>query len=183
MSASNTSNMSLELILEAVLAAADRPLSLIELQALFAEPFQPTVLEISAALQSIQQQYRERALMLREVNSGWRFQVRECYSEWIARLRAERPARYSRALLETLALIVYRQPITRAEIEAVRGVSVSSQIIQTLLERQWIQVVGHRETPGRPALYGTTAQFLDDFCMQDLAQLPPLPALKDFGTV
>lgn len=173
----------LELILEAVLSAADHPLSLEQLQALFDEATRPAIPELKAALQQLQRVYDNRALELLEVNSGWRLQVRNGYGPWVARLWEERPARYSRALLETLALIAYQQPITRAEIEAVRGVSVSPGIIQTLLERNWIRVLGHREVPGRPALFGTTAHFLDDFNLQRLDQLPALREIKDFGTV
>jgi len=165
-------------VLEAALMASDRPLSLDVLRRLFDEPA-PTRDELRAALAALRAAYAERAVELVEVASGYRFQVRRPWADRIARLWEEKPQRYSRALLETLALIAYRQPITRGEIEEIRGVSVSSQIMRTLLERGWVRVVGHREVPGRPALYATTRAFLDHFGLRRLDQLPPLPELKD----
>lgn len=133
---------------------------------------------IRAALDALREECTDKGLELKEVASGFRFQIKQEYAEWIGRLWAERPTRYSRALLETLALIAYRQPITRAEIEDVRGVGMSSSIMKTLLEREWIRVLGHREVPGRPAMYGTTRKFLDYFNLKNLAELPPLEDIR-----
>ncbi len=165
-------------ILEAALLAAGRPLTLPELAQLFDESQRPTAPVLHAALAQLDAQYASRALELKQTASGYRLQVRARYGSVIARLWPERPQRYSRALLETLALIAYRQPITRAEIEAVRGVTVNPNIIKTLLERQWIRVVGHRELPGRPELLGTTREFLDYFGLRSLADLPTLAELR-----
>lgn len=165
-------------ILEAALLAAGRPLTLPELAQLFDEPQRPAPAILQAALAELQSQYESRALELKQTASGYRLQVRARYGSVIARLWPERPQRYSRALLETLALIAYRQPITRAEIEAVRGVTVNPNIIKTLLERQWVRVVGHRELPGRPELLGTTREFLDYFGLRTLGELPPLSELR-----
>ena len=165
-------------VLEAALMASDRPLSLDALQRLFDEPV-PARDELRAALEALRTAYAERAVELVEVASGYRFQVRRPWAARVARLWEEKPQRYSRALLETLALIAYRQPITRGEIEEIRGVGVSSQIMRTLLERGWVRVVGHREVPGRPALYATTRAFLDHFGLTRLEELPPLPEVKD----
>ncbi len=139
----------------------------------------PTRDQVREALGRLAEEYAGRGVELREVASGFRIQVRPEYARRLGRLWAERPARYSRALLETLALVAYRQPISRAEIEEVRGVSVSSSIFKTLQDREWVRVVGHRDTPGRPALYGTTRQFLDDFNLKQLSDLPPLSELQD----
>ncbi len=165
-------------VLEAALMASDRPLSLDALRRLFDEPA-PARDELRAALEGLREAYAERAVELVEVASGYRFQVRRPWAARVARLWEEKPQRYSRALLETLALIAYRQPITRGEIEEIRGVAVSSQIMRTLLERGWVRVVGHREVPGRPALYATTRAFLDHFGLARLEELPPLPEVKD----
>ena len=165
-------------VLEAALMASDRPLSLDALRRLFDEPA-PARDELRAALEGLREVYAERAVELVEVASGYRFQVRRPWAARVARLWEEKPQRYSRALLETLALIAYRQPITRGEIEEIRGVAVSSQIMRTLLERGWVRVVGHREVPGRPALYATTRAFLDHFGLARLEELPPLPEVKD----
>ena len=170
----------LVLNIEAALLSAGRPVALDELIAMFEgrkdAPERSAVREAVAALTEC---WRGRAMELSEVASGYRAQIRKEYSESIAALWQERPARYSRALLETLALIAYRQPVSRGEIEEVRGVTVSSSIMKTLLEREWVRVVGHRETPGRPALYGTTRQFLDTFNLKNLEALPPLAELRD----
>ena len=170
----------LVLNIEAALLCAGRPVALDELLSMFEgradAPDRNAVREAIAALAEC---WRGRALELGEVASGYRAQIRREYSESIAALWQERPARYSRALLETLALIAYRQPVSRGEIEEVRGVTVSSSIMKTLLEREWVRVVGHRETPGRPALYGTTKQFLDTFSLKSLETLPPLAELRD----
>jgi segregation and condensation protein B len=169
----------LELILEALLLAADAPLPLEQMQKLLAAEFSVSRKDLRAALEQLDARYTGSACELREVGSGWRLQVRPEYGEWVGRLWQEKPPKYSRALLETLALIVYRQPITRGEIEDVRGVAVSTNILRTLLERGWVREVGHKEVPGRPALYGTAPQFLDDFNLKSLDQLPALPEIKD----
>jgi segregation and condensation protein B len=169
----------LELILEALLLAADGPLPLDQMQKLVGSEFNLGRKDLRAALERMSARYAGSASELQEVATGWRLQVRAEYGEWIGRLWQEKPPRYSRALLETLALIVYRQPITRGEIEDVRGVSVSTNILRTLLERGWVREVGHKEVPGRPSLYGTTPQFLDDMNLKSLDQLPSLPEIKD----
>jgi len=174
----------LKTIIEALLLAADRPLatrSLVELLA--TEHDSPTHEDIRHALQALGEDWQERGAELVQVASGYRLQVGRAFEPLVGRLWEERPPRYSRALLETLSLIAYRQPITRAEIEDVRGVSVSSQIVKTLLEREWVQVLGHRDTPGRPAMYGTTRQFLDYFNLRSLDQLPSLVELKDIESM
>lgn len=170
--------MELKRIIEAALLAAARPLSVAELEGLFAEAERPAPPAFERALAELAEDCRDRPVALRRVASGYRFQVREEYSPWVSRLFEERPGRYSRALLETLAIIAYRQPATRGEIEDIRGVAVSSGIIKTLLERGWVQVVGHKEVPGRPALLATTRHFLDYFNLTSLADLPPL---RDFA--
>lgn len=172
----------LKLILEAALLAAGEPVGLDRLQGLF-EDQPPSREALRAALQELSADYEGRGVELAEVASGFRIQVRSAFAPWAARLWEERAARYSRALLETLALIVYRQPITRGEIEDVRGVGVSSGIIKTLLDRGWIKALGYREAPGRPALYGTTRTFLDDFNLKSLSELPPLAALRDLDAI
>jgi segregation and condensation protein B len=169
----------LELILEALLLAADGPLPLDQMQKLVGSEFNLSRKDLRAALERMSARYTGTASELREVATGWRLQVRPEFGEWVGRLWQEKPPRYSRALLETLALIVYRQPITRGEIEDVRGVSVSTNILRTLLERGWVREVGHKEVPGRPSLYGTTPQFLDDMNLKSLDQLPSLPQIKD----
>ena len=171
-------------IVEAALLAASQPLTATQLHALFigdALEEQVSAGEIDAALQELQAACADRGVELVEVASGWRFQVKADVHPWVARLWAERQTRYTRATLETLALIAYRQPITRGEIEQIRGVAVNSNIIKALEEREWIRVVGHRDVPGRPELLGTTRGFLDYFGLQRLDQLPPLSELKDFG--
>ena len=170
----------LVLNVEAALLSAGRPVALDELVAMFeGRKDVPDRSAVREAVATLAECWRGRALELSEVASGYRAQIRKEYSESIAALWQERPARYSRALLETLALIAYRQPVSRGEIEEVRGVTVSSSIMKTLLEREWVRVVGHRETPGRPALYGTTKQFLDTFNLKNLEALPPLAELRD----
>lgn len=181
---SNLSDKELMRIIEAALFSAGHTLNINRLIDLFPLDQHPGKDAIKAALNALQEQYLEHtSLELKEVSSGYRFQVRDDYSSWVAKLFEERPARYSRATLETLALITYRQPITRAEIEEVRGVSVSSQIIKTLLERDWIRVVGHRDVPGKPALYSTTKDFLDYFNLKSLDELPPLADLRDIDAI
>ena len=167
-------------VIEAALMAADGALSIDRLMRLFEQDTdQPARAQVRAAIASLQREYEGRGVELRKVASGWRYQTRADVQPWVARLWQEKPPRYSRALLETLSLIVYRQPITRGEIEEVRGVSVSSNIIKTLLEREWVRVVGHKEVPGRPALYGSTQQFLDYFNLRSLDEMPSLAELKD----
>jgi segregation and condensation protein B len=173
----------LKMVIEAILLAAGRPLSLDQLLALFEEQEKPERKQVREAMAALQEDYAARGIDLVEVGSGYRIQVRASMQPWVSRLWEEKPARYSRALLETLALIAYRQPITRGEIEEVRGVSVSSNIIKTLQEREWIHVVGHREVPGRPAMYGTTRQFLDYFSLKTLDELPSLAELRDLNEI
>jgi segregation and condensation protein B len=175
----DTARTSLKCILEAVLLAAGEPLDRAALARLFDDDERPDDAAIGGALAELQEDYAERGLELKEVASGFRIQVREEVNPWVARLWEERPQRYSRALLETLALIAYRQPITRGEIEEVRGVSVRSNIIRTLQEREWVRVVGHRDIPGKPALFGTTRAFLDYFNLPSLDHLPSLAEIKD----
>ncbi len=165
-------------VIEAALLAAGRPLQIADLAALFEEPLRPEKERIHAALDAIAADYAERGIELKETASGFRVQVRRDLAEEISRLWPERPARYSRALLETLALIAYRQPITRGEIEAVRGVAVNPNIVKTLIERNWVRVVGQRDVPGRPELLGTTREFLDYFGLKRLDELPPLAELR-----
>ena len=165
-------------VIEAALLAAGRPLTPAELQMLFDEPARPDAAAVHAALEALAGEYVGRGIELKEIASGWRIQVRREFAAEISRLSAERPVRYSRALLETLALIAYRQPITRGEIEDVRGVAVNPAIIKTLLERNWVRVLGTRDVPGRPELLGTTREFLDYFGLRKLEDLPPLGELK-----
>lgn len=166
-------------IIEAALLAAGQPLSLAQINGLFPEEQAPESGLIERALESLREESSGRGVELVEVASGFRFQVRDEVQPWVGRLWAERQTRYSRAQLETLALIAYRQPITRGEIEQIRGVTVSSHIVRTLEDREWIRVVGHRDVPGRPALFGTTRVFLDYFNLKSLDQLPPLSELRD----
>lgn len=170
-------------IVEAALLAAGQPLTVAQLSALFAEHERPTPGLIRETLALLEEDCAKRGVELKQVASGYRLQVREELQPWISRLWQERPKRYSRALLETLALIAYRQPVTRAEIEDVRGVSVSSSIIRTLLEREWVREVGHRDVPGRPVLLGTTKTFLDYFNLKSLDELPTLAEIQDLDTL
>ncbi|MHB1239721.1 MAG: SMC-Scp complex subunit ScpB [Gammaproteobacteria bacterium] len=172
---------SLKGIVEAVVLAAEEPVSVDRLLKLFAEHERPGRDEVCAALEALGAECAGRGVELVEVASGFRYQVRRELAEWASRLREERPPRYSRAFLETLALIAYRQPVTRGEIEDIRGVSVSSSIIKTFEEREWVRIVGHREVPGRPAMYGTTRRFLDDFNLKSLDELPTLAELRDLS--
>ncbi len=173
----------LKAILEALLLAAGEPLTLDRLLAAFPEAERPERDDLRAALAELAADCAGRGVELVEVASGFRLQVPQAFAPWAARLSEERTASYSRALLETLALIAYRQPVTRGEIEAVRGVSVSSGIMKTLQERGWIKVVGHREVPGRPALFATTRAFLDYFNLKSLSELPPLAAARDLDAI
>ena len=169
----------LKKILEAALLAADEPLSLNQLEALFSEEAQPGHGKLREALAELAADCEGRGIELREVASGYRLQVRQEFQPWVSRLWQQKPPRYSRALLETLALIAYRQPVTRGEIEEIRGVAVSTNIMRTLQEREWVRIVGHRDVPGRPALFGTTRKFLDYFDLKSLDQLPTLAEIKD----
>lgn len=171
-------------ILEAVLLGADRPLTVIHMEGLFElDEERPTRDEIRKALHDMADDYETRGYELKQVASGFRLQVKQEYATWVARLWEERPARYTRALLETMSLVAYRQPITRGEIEEVRGVSVSSNIVKTLLERDWIKVLGHKDVPGKPTLYGTTKEFLDYFNLKSLDQLPTLAEISDLDSI
>jgi segregation and condensation protein B len=170
-------------IVEAALLAAGRPLGVEQLQELFSEDERPEPTRIRDVLKQLQEEYQGRGMELREVASGFRMQVRAELAPWVSRLWEEKPARYSRALLETLALVAYRQPVTRAEIEDIRGVSVTTHIVKTLTEREWIRVVGHRDVPGKPALYATTREFLDYFGMKSLDDLPTLAEIRDLDSI
>ncbi|HNG10746.1 MAG TPA: SMC-Scp complex subunit ScpB [Agitococcus sp.] len=170
-------------ILESAIFASPSPLSVEELLSLFADEEKPTRQQIQTLIKELQNDYATRPLEVVEVASGYRFQVRAKFSPWISKLWQDKPPKLSRAMLETLAIIAYRQPVTRAEIEAIRGVVVSTQIIKALFDRDWIVVVGHREVPGRPALLATTREFLDAFSLKGLADLPPLAALRDLDTI
>lgn len=170
-------------VVEALLLASDQPLPLERLMAAFPEYERPDKQALRAALEALRERYAGRVAEVVEVASGWRIQVREGFAGYVAQLWEEKPPRYSRALLETLALICYRQPISRAEIEEVRGVSLSQSILKTLLERNWVRVVGYREVPGRPALFGTTREFLDDFNIPSIDALPGLPELRDLDAL
>lgn len=173
----------LKYIIEATLLAAGRPVTTQQLLELFDERERPSAEVLKAALDLLAEDYAPRGIELTEVASGWRIQVKPRCADVVSRLWQERPSRYSRALLETLALVAYRQPITRSEIEQIRGVSISSTIMRTLQERNWIRVVGHREVPGRPELLGTTREFLDYFGLKSLDQLPTLAELKDVENI
>ncbi len=178
-----TDNTQLKRILEGAILAVGEPLSIQRLQGLFGEEEMPEKDEIKKALEDIRDACEGRGFGLIEVASGWRFQVVEDVAPWINRLWDEKPQKYSRALLETLSLIAYRQPLTRGDIEEVRGVAVSSHIIKTLTEREWVKVIGHRDVPGRPALYATTRGFLDYFNLKSLDELPTLGDLKDIESL
>ncbi len=174
-------NVEIKRVVEAILFAANRPMTCKQVQQVFPEIEQPDIQDIEDAIASIKEDYRFRPVELKQVASGYRFQVRRELSRWVSRLFEEKPPKYSRALLETLAIIAYRQPATRGDIEDIRGVGVSSSIIHTLLEREWIRVVAHKEVPGRPALYGTTKQFLDYFNITSLNELPTLQEIQELN--
>ena len=177
-------NSELKNIIEAALLVAGQPLTLEKLLSMFPdEATQPSRDEVRAAVEALAADYEGRGIEIRKIDKGWRVQTRARYGEWIQRLAEERPPRYSRALLETLAIIAYRQPVSRADIEEIRGVSVSSEIIKTLVGREWIREVGRREVPGRPALYGTTREFLEHFNLKSLEELPTLAALRDIEQI
>ena len=168
---------------EAALLAAGRPLSVDQLKGLFDGRMAPEKSEIRDAIRTLNEEYAERGIVIAEVASGFRLQIKESMADRLNKLWEERPPRYSRALFETLALIAYRQPITRGDIEDIRGVSVSANIIRQLLERDWVRVVGHRDVPGRPAMFGTTRAFLDYFSLKKLDDLPPLADLSDWESL
>jgi len=170
-------------ILESAIFASPSPLSIDELLALFVDEEKPSRQQVQSLIKELQDDYASRPLEIVQIASGYRFQVRAKFSPWISKLWQDKPPKLSRAMLETLAIIAYRQPVTRAEIEAIRGVVVSTQIIKALFDRDWIVVVGHREVPGRPALLATTREFLDAFSLKGLADLPPLAALRDLDTI
>jgi segregation and condensation protein B len=165
-------------VIEAALLAAARPVPFSELQQIFDESSRPTPKELRALLDQLSADYEGRGVAIRETANGYRFQVRTEFAHEVSRLWPDRPKKYSRALLETISLIAYRQPITRAEIENVRGVAVNPEIVKTLMERNWVRVVGHRDVPGHPELLGTTAEFLDYFSLKSIEDLPPLAELK-----
>jgi segregation and condensation protein B len=170
-------------VVEAALLAAGRPLQAVELRELFDEFERPDLAAVEAALVALAAEFEGRGIELKEVASGFRLQIRDAFAGPVSRLWQERPAKYSRALLETLALVAYRQPITRGEIEDIRGVAVNPNIIRTLQERDWVRVIGHRDVPGRPELLATTRQFLDYFGLKSLDDLPTLAQLKDVETL
>ncbi len=173
--------MDIKHIVEAILFAAHRPMTCKQIQQVFPELEQPDLADIQVAIDAIADDYQPRPIELKQVASGYRFQVKAELSHWVARLFEEKPPKYSRALMETLAIIAYRQPVTRGDIEDIRGVSVSSSIIQTLLEREWIKVIGQKPVPGRPSLYGTTKQFLDYFNLSTLTELPTLAEIQSLN--
>jgi len=170
-------------ILEAVLLSASQPVSIEELERLFDEDIKPSKNDIRQALSEIDSYCHDRGFSLKKVASGYRLQVRQELSDYVAKLWAEKPQKYSKASLETLALIAYKQPITRGEIEEIRGVSVGTQLLRSLLERGWIKIVGQRDVPGKPSLYSTTKEFLDYFGVQHLRELPALPELSDLEDI
>lgn len=172
-----------ERTIEALLMSSDKPLSLEALQQCFDDDQRPTLGDLRKVLARLAESYSGHSFELREVATGWRIQVRQEYSDTVVRLFDEKPRKYSRALLETLAIIAYRQPVTRGEIEEIRGVAVSSNVMRTLLERNWVRVIGHREVPGRPAMFGSTKEFLDYFNLQALDQLPSLAELQDIDKI
>ena len=177
------SNELLQQIVEAALIAANKPLSVQALQQLFDDEERPSKAHIQEALLGINDKNQDRGFEVVEVASGWRFQVRQKLSPWVSRLWEERPQKYSRALLETLSLVAYRQPITRGDIESIRGVAVSSNIMRTLVDRGWVKVVGHRDVPGRPAMYASTREFLDYFNLKSLEDLPTLAEIRDLESL
>ncbi|EKD70408.1 MAG: condensin subunit ScpB [uncultured bacterium] len=169
----------LQSIIEAALMIAGRPLSIAAIQNIFPEDERPNNVDIKAVLKAIRERYEHTGIELHEVASGYRLQAKAELSPWLSKLWEERAPRYSRAFMETLAIIAYKQPITRAEIEEIRGVTVSSNIVKTLQEREWVRIIGFREVPGKPAIYGTTKEFLDHFNLKSLTDLPTLAEFKN----
>jgi segregation and condensation protein B len=175
-------SVKLKPILEALFSAAEKPLDINFIFDLFSGDIdQPSKDDIRQAIHELAEKYEDAGLELKQVASGFRFQIRPAYETWVTRLWDQKPPRYSRALLETVALIAYRQPITRGEIEDIRGVSVSTNIIKTLQEREWVKLLGHKDITGKPALYGTTKEFLDYFSLKSLNELPTLSEIKDLN--
>ena len=170
-------------VIEAILLSASRPLDIQEIERVFPDNESPTREEIRQALTEIEEQCLDRGVELKKVSSGYRLQVRQDLSVYVAKLWEERPQRFSKATLETLALIAYRQPITRGEIEEIRGVTIGTQLMRGLMERGWVKIVGQRDVPGRPSLYSTTKEFLDYFGLQHLRELPELPELPDLQSL
>jgi segregation and condensation protein B len=168
-------NQMLKSICEAAILAAGEPVSVKRLLNLFTEEERPSTANLKKILLQLAEDYHDRGIQLKQLASGYCFQTQSAFNEWVKRLWPEKPPRYSRAFLETLSIIAYKQPVTRGDIEAVRGVVVNPNIIKTLLEQEWIQVVGQREVPGRPNLYATSTLFLDHFGLKELAELPPFP--------
>jgi segregation and condensation protein B len=175
--------LEIKCIVEALLMSADGPLSIVQIISAFEEWQRPDNEAINQALKALEADYENRAIELVELANGFCLQTREKYGIWISRLQTEKPGKYSRALLETLAIIAYRQPVTRADIEDIRGVAVSSPMLKTLLEREWIKIAGHRDVPGKPAVFVTTKTFLDYFNLRSIDQLPPLPESSDISPV
>lgn len=173
----------LQRIIEGALLAAGKPVPMEKLEELFIEGEKPDAAQFEEALKGLGEACADRGFELKKVSSGYRFQVRQELSEWVSRLWEEKPQKYSRAVLETLSIIAYRQPITRGDIEKIRGVAVSTQIVQTLLEHEWVRVVGYRDVPGRPAMYATTKQFLDYFNLASLEELPALSEIRDLESI
>ncbi|MEM7359253.1 MAG: SMC-Scp complex subunit ScpB [Pseudomonadota bacterium] len=173
----------LQNIIEAALYASNEPLGIRKIMSLFPDDAQPSKVDIQNVLLRLEEQCEHRGIELRRIGKGWRFQSKEKYATWLRKLSAQKPPRYSRALLETLSIIAYRQPVTRGDIEEIRGVGVSSETIRTLEEREWVQQIGHRDVPGRPALFGTTQAFLEYFNMTSLRELPELMDKRDLGEI
>lgn len=169
----------LKRVVEAMLLSSNEPLSLDKLREMFDECEQPSLNELKDAIGSLQLEYALFSFELIQVATGYVIQTKQQYSHWVARLHSEKPAKYSRALLETLAIIAYKQPVTRGEMEEIRGVTVNSQIIKTLLEREWIRVAGHKDVPGKPAVYTTTKEFLNYFNLRHLNELPSLKPIEE----
>ncbi len=169
----------IKLILEALLISHDEPLSIERLMDVFSDDEKPCYEQVRAALDLLHTDYQCRAFELKEVASGFRLQTRVNYAHWIAQLNRERPSKYSNAFLETLAVIAYRQPVTRAEIEEIRGVSINLTILKTLIEREWVKLAGHRDVPGKPAVYVTTKAFLDYFNLKTIDELPTIEVFQD----
>jgi segregation and condensation protein B len=170
-------------IIEGLLMAAGKPLPMSKIAEIFTDKERPEPDQLKAALKEIEADCEARGFELKKVASGYRFQVKQQYSDWVGKLWDEKPQRYSRALLETISIMAYRQPVTRGEIEKIRGVAVSTNIIRTLMERDWVRIVGHRDVPGRPAMYATTKQFLDYFNLKSLDELPPLSDIRDMEEI
>lgn len=169
-------------IIEALLMSSSSPLPLEQLMQAFEAAEKPSAERLKHILSSLREDYQSSAVELKLLAGGYVFQTKAVYSPWIARMQAEKPAKYSRALLETLAIVAYKQPVTRADIEDIRGVTVHSQMMKTLLEREWIKIAGHRDVPGKPAVYITTTAFLDHFNLKNLGELPELDKVNDFFT-